>query len=212
MMVISALLTTAFFGPGFWSVSLMGISLRYVVVGMCLVMAVWQFGGYFQVIFWGGIGKNGSTVADTSVLFPLFPLLAVMMPICMIYTKSTSGVFDQNITLYALLLGAVAAKATNRLVIAHMSKSELDLWDWIYVSPLVMMLNQYADFYVSELLLLKIATVYAYANLIFFCWMVTQQFCAYLRIYCFTITSRPPARSTSASSLDSNGAPLVKQR
>lgn len=63
----------------------------------------------------------------------------------MIYSKSTSGIYDRNITLLCLCFGAVAAKATNRLVIAHMSRSELELWDWIYLSPLAMILNQYYD-------------------------------------------------------------------
>lgn len=63
----------------------------------------------------------------------------------MIYSKSVSGIYDNNITLLCLCFAAVAAKATNRIIIAHMSKSELELWDWIYVSPLAMILNQYYD-------------------------------------------------------------------
>lgn len=68
------------------------------------------------------------------MIFPLFPLLAVCLPFCMIYSKSESTVYDDNITLFSLCFAAVGAKATNRLVLAHMSRSELNIWDWIYVS------------------------------------------------------------------------------
>lgn len=82
-------------------------------------------------------------------------MLAVCVPFAMIYSKSTSGIYDRNITLLCLCFGAVAAKATNRLVIAHMSRSELELWDWIYISPLVMILNQYYDLIVFFIIFLK---------------------------------------------------------
>jgi hypothetical protein len=40
-----------------------------------------------------------------------------------------------------------------------MSKSPLDAWDSIYVSPILMMLNQYFDNMVPELTMLYICTV-----------------------------------------------------
>jgi ethanolaminephosphotransferase len=131
------------------------------------------------VIFFEGSGKNGSTVAvsllqsstpthpplilphfqGTSVIFPLFPILATSLPFIMLYCKSASGVYEQNITLLLLCYGAVAAKASNRLVIAYMSKSPLELWDWVYLSPFVMILNQYYDFHFNEYYLLVTSTV-----------------------------------------------------
>jgi hypothetical protein len=118
-----------------------------------------QLCGYMKSIFTEGGGKNGCTVADTSVIFPLFPLLAVCLPFCMIYSKPGTTVYDDNITLFSLCFAAVGAKATNRLVIAHMSRSELSIWDWIYLSPLLMFINQYYDFYFDEYKVLLIATV-----------------------------------------------------
>lgn len=76
----------------------------------------------------------------------------------MIYSKSHSTVYDDNITLFSLCFAAVGAKATNRLVIAHMSRSELGIWDWIYLSPLMMFLNQYYNFFFNEYAILIIAT------------------------------------------------------
>uniref|UniRef100_A0A0N5AXA6 diacylglycerol cholinephosphotransferase n=1 Tax=Syphacia muris TaxID=451379 RepID=A0A0N5AXA6_9BILA len=190
MVVIAVLTITALFGSKIWCIEIFGVYLKTLLVLFSLVMALWQIVGYLSVVFTGGAGKNGSTVADTSVLFPLCPLLAVVLPFCMVYHKSQSGIYDDNITLFVLCFGAVGAKATNRLIIAHMSRSGLCLWDWIYLAPIAMMLNQYYDFYVDELYLLIIVTVYAYANLLLFSTIICQQFCEYLNINCFTLGLR----------------------
>lgn len=72
----------------------------------------------------------------------------------MMYTKADSLFFDENIAIFVILFGAIASKvihfpffdpvfqATNRLIVAHMSRSELFLWDWIYLAPIGLMLNQ----------------------------------------------------------------------
>ncbi|CAD5212056.1 unnamed protein product [Bursaphelenchus xylophilus] len=189
--IIGVLLTTAAFGPQIWDTSVFGISLKLIMLAGGALGIVNQAGAYIKSILSEGSGKNGSTVADTSVIFPLFPLLAVILPFCMIYTKSTSGVYDANITLFALCFAAVGAKATNRLVIAHMSRSAIGIWDWIYVSPLLMIINQYYDFYFDELKILIIATIYAYLSLLVFCVHICHQFCNYLNIYCFFIRPGP---------------------
>jgi len=187
MTVIGVLLSTAIFGPGIWSWYFLGVSFKFVVVSGSLILCMWQIGGYLKVIFCEGSGKNGSTVADTSVLFPVCPLLAVVVPFCMIYSKSTTGVYDDNITLFCLLFGAVGSKASCRLIIAHMSRWELSIWDWIYIGPISLILNQYYDFYFDEKKLLILATIYAYASLFIFCTVICRQFCEYLHINCFSL-------------------------
>ncbi|CAI5455643.1 unnamed protein product [Caenorhabditis angaria] len=173
MSVISVLLFTALFGNYVWETSIgFGYSLKHAVIFTSVLVSIYQIGGYMIVIFSGGVGKNGSTIAGTSVLSPLFPLLMVILPFMMIYSKTNSSVFDDHITLFSLCFGAVGAKATNRLVIAHMSKSELRLWDWIYVGPLALMLNQYYDYAVNEYYLLWAATIYCYASLFVYCTVI----------------------------------------
>lgn len=191
MSVISVLLFTALFGNGVWETHIaFGYTLKYFVISSSFLVSVYQIWGYIHVIFSGGVGKNGSTIAGTSVIFPLFPLLMVVVPFIMIYNKTNSTVFDDHITLFSLCFGAVGAKATNRLVIAHMSKSELRLWDWIYVGPLALMLNQYYNYAIDEYLLLWIATIYCYASLFVYCTVVCRQFCDFLNIYIFVLGPR----------------------
>uniref|UniRef100_A0A0N5BV07 diacylglycerol cholinephosphotransferase n=1 Tax=Strongyloides papillosus TaxID=174720 RepID=A0A0N5BV07_STREA len=188
--VITILLMTAFFGPQIWTYHLFGLPLKFYCICFSLFMAIVQFLGYMKGVFTEGVGKNGSTVAGTSVLFPVCPILATCVPFWMIYFKSTTGVFEKNITLFVLCFGAVGAKATNRLVIAHMSKSELGIWDWIYLAPISMILNQYYDNYFSEYKVLLSVTIYAYISLLIFCVTVCNQFCNHLNIYCFKMGKR----------------------
>ncbi|VDO90620.1 unnamed protein product [Haemonchus placei] len=175
MSVIIVLIITSIFGNSFWDTTLVMFfftisvrtqcsqigswKLRHVVLCSSMIGSTYQILGYVNVIIHGGVGKNGSTIAGTSVIFPLFPLLMVVVPFCMIYSRAETAVYDEHITLFMLCFGAVGAKATNRLVIAHMSKSELRLWDWIYIGPLLLMLNQYYNTMLDELLLLRLVTV-----------------------------------------------------
>lgn len=190
MTVIGILIFTSIVGPGFWNIRILDWQMKMICMMTCLLFATWQFYGYLRIIFNEGVGKNGSTVAGTSVVYPLCPLLAVCIPFIMLYCKSNSGVYDRNITLLCLCFGAIGAKATNRLIIAHMSRSELEVWDWIYLSPLVMILNQYYDYMIDEYKLLLFATIYAYISLILFCTMICRQFCEFLHINCFKLGVR----------------------
>uniref|UniRef100_A0A1I8F1S9 CDP-alcohol phosphatidyltransferase n=2 Tax=Wuchereria bancrofti TaxID=6293 RepID=A0A1I8F1S9_WUCBA len=187
MTILVVLLMTSIFGTGFWTEKFLHISLKHVAIFISSLMCMSQIGDYLVDVVTEGVGKNGSTVADTSVLSPLIPLLMMITPFCMIYSKSVTAVYDDHITLFTLCLGAVSTKATMRLILAHMSRSELAMWDWIYLSPLMMMLNQYYDMPLDEFYLLLCATVYAYASLSLYCVMIIRQLCAHLRVYCFSL-------------------------
>ncbi|VDK88292.1 unnamed protein product [Litomosoides sigmodontis] len=114
MTILVVLLVTSIFGTGFWTKQFLHISLKYVAIFISSLMCISQISDYLVDVVTGGIGKNGSTVADTSVLSPLIPLLMMITPFCMIYSKSVTAVYDDHITLFALCLGAVSTKATLR--------------------------------------------------------------------------------------------------
>ncbi|GMT07200.1 hypothetical protein PENTCL1PPCAC_29374 [Pristionchus entomophagus] len=199
MMVISVLLTTALFGDVIWATEIaFGFTVRFVTVAGSLLTSLFQIYKYLNIIFSEGVGKNGSTVADTSVLFPLFPLLLVCIPFCMIYARADSQVYVDNITLFTIVFGAVSSKMAMRVVVAHMSKSELILWDWIYLAPITIMFNQYYNYPFDELNVLTFATVYAWASLLVFSVMICRQFCEFLNINCFVLGPRNPPTTTKA--------------
>ncbi|PAV59255.1 hypothetical protein WR25_09898 [Diploscapter pachys] len=108
MTVIGVLLTTALFGTSIWEWNiLLGFQFRHLVVMSAGLATLYQLSGHIDTILSQGAGKNGSTIAGTSVMFPLFPLLMVIVPFCMIYSNTETAVYDDNITLFCLCFGAV---------------------------------------------------------------------------------------------------------
>uniref|UniRef100_A0A0K0EV68 diacylglycerol cholinephosphotransferase n=1 Tax=Strongyloides venezuelensis TaxID=75913 RepID=A0A0K0EV68_STRVS len=185
--VMLILLISGIFGPEIWSMSIFGLKIKYFILFCSLSGCLIQFFNYMNSVFNEGNGKNGSTIAGTSIIFPLIPLLLVCIPFYFIFTGSTTTIYTDHITLLCFCFGAVGAKATNRLIIAHMSKSELKAFDLIYLAPISILLNQYYDNYINEFTILKYATIYAYTNLLVFCISICNQFCSYLNIYCFSL-------------------------
>lgn len=56
---------------------------------------------------------------------------------------SSEGIFESVFLLFTINCLPIYIQATNRLIVGHMSRSELVLWDWIYLAPIAMILNQW---------------------------------------------------------------------
>ncbi|XP_017495062.1 PREDICTED: cholinephosphotransferase 1-like [Rhagoletis zephyria] len=125
--------------------------MAFTVLNECFI-----FSCVLKSILGGGCGKNGSTVAGTSILSPIIPILLVFSFTLIIYSKSTT-VFVDHVALYLVAFGFVSAKITNKLVVAHMSKSEMTKMDTIFIGPLMLFFNQYFNFYFDEYLMLWLA-------------------------------------------------------
>ncbi|XP_039451896.1 cholinephosphotransferase 1 isoform X2 [Culex pipiens pallens] len=166
-----------------------------------LYFAVFVFGLLaFQnasVIFTGGVGKNGSTVAGTSVLSPIIPFLFVVVPAYVISQKSPDHIYENHPALYIMAFGMITAKVTNRLVVAHMTKSEMEYLDWGLIGPLCLFLNQYFNCFLSEYWVLWFAMLWCTFDLIRYCGQVCLEICAYLKIELFRIPYPPKPLMTS---------------
>ncbi|XP_055600701.1 cholinephosphotransferase 1 isoform X5 [Uranotaenia lowii] len=166
-----------------------------------LYFAVFVFGllayGNASVIFTGGVGKNGSTVAGTSVLSPIIPFLFVVVPAYVISQKSTEQIYENYPALYIMAFGMITAKVTNRLVVAHMTKSEMEYLDWGLIGPLCLFLNQYFNNFLSEYWVLWFAMLWCSIDMVRYCGQVCLEICAYLRIELFRIPYPPKPLMTS---------------
>ncbi|KAL1116096.1 hypothetical protein AAG570_005591 [Ranatra chinensis] len=142
----------------------------------------------FCQIFWtGGAGKNGSTVAGTSVLSPVIPLSLVVIPAFIICRKSTEHVYENHPVLYILSFGLVAAKVTNRLVVAHMTKNEMEYLDSSLIGPAMLFLNQYFNFFIPEHIVLWFCLVWVCFDMTRYSWQVCREICDHMRIRLFRI-------------------------
>ncbi|XP_058836579.1 cholinephosphotransferase 1 isoform X4 [Topomyia yanbarensis] len=204
--IIGIHLISAVFGPSIWMTKLPimgGIDIRIVP----LYFAVFVFGllAYenASVIFTGGVGKNGSTVAGTSVLSPIIPFLFVVVPAYVISQKSTDHIYENHPSLYIMAFGMITAKVTNRLVVAHMTKSEMEYLDWGLIGPLCLFLNQYFNSFLPEYYLLWFAMLWCSVDLVRYCGQVCLEICAYLKIELFRIPYPPRPLMTSQASSSS---------
>uniref|UniRef100_A0A671MBU6 Cholinephosphotransferase 1 n=1 Tax=Sinocyclocheilus anshuiensis TaxID=1608454 RepID=A0A671MBU6_9TELE len=183
-------LMTAFGGVSLWEtrVPVLGVNLQtFPIIGI-IGGFLYSTYNYFYVILNGGVGKNGSTVADTSVLSPGLHIGLVLSLAFIIFKKSSSQLFEHHPCLYILTFGMVIAKIANKLVVAHMTKSELHLQDTAFIGPGLLFLNQYFNSFIDEHIVLWIAMVLSLVDLLRYCTGLCLQIASHLRIRVFSIT------------------------
>ncbi|XP_070492641.1 choline/ethanolaminephosphotransferase 1-like [Chironomus tepperi] len=191
--VISVHIMTFIFGPKIWSIKIFGqIELWYLIIAMTVLTGSLVISDFLATIRRGGSGKNGSTVAGTSIIAPILPFLFVIVPSYIIAVKSKSGIYDSHPMLYLMTFGILFAKITNKLVIAHLSKSEMDYLDSGMWGPFILFLNQYFNEFIPEYHLVWIAFIWCTLDLVWYCSNVCLDMCEYMNIKLFTIPYNPP--------------------
>ncbi|XP_072280387.1 choline/ethanolaminephosphotransferase 1 [Pyxicephalus adspersus] len=176
-------------GPDLWQsmIPFLNIQVKLVPALFTVAGTIFSSVNYFGVIFTGGVGKNGSTIAGTSVLSPMLHIGAVIILATMIYKKSAVQLFEKHPCLYILAFGFVSAKVTNKLVVAHMTKSEMHLHDTAFIGPALLFLDQYFNSFIDEYIVLWIALVLSLFDLIRYSVSVCNQIASHLHIEVFRI-------------------------
>eukprot|EP00116_Pleurobrachia_bachei_P007988 sb/3468250/ len=121
LFLISVHIWTGLFGAGLWNYELIeGFPIKYMMLASSTICSFGSFitSGNAATILTGGSGKNGATIADTSVLSPGIPVLLLSGMFWKLMTESPSQVFENNAVLFVLTMGLAFTKITNSLVIA----------------------------------------------------------------------------------------------
>ncbi|XP_015597935.1 choline/ethanolaminephosphotransferase 1 isoform X13 [Cephus cinctus] len=172
-----------------------------VIVYMGYVHVFLEFCKVFES---GGVGKNGSTIAGTSVLSPIIPFSFVVVPAFIIYRKSTEYVYENHPALYILAFGMVAAKVTNRLVVAHMTKNEMQYLDSSLIGPAMLFLNQYFNFFIDEYYVLWLCFIWVTLDLLRYSAQICLEICDHMNIMLFRIPTGGGAQQRSGSGVGIN--------
>ncbi|KAJ8981160.1 hypothetical protein NQ317_013826 [Molorchus minor] len=187
----------------------MDMEVMLIPIAIACAVAVLLAQANISIIFTGGVGKNGSTVAGTSVLSPFIPFSMVLVPAFIIYQKSTQEIYQNHPALYILAFGLVGAKVTNRLVVAHMTKSEMDYMDWSLLGPAMLFLNQYFNTFINEYYVLWLCLIWVTIDLLRYCYQICQEICGYLHVELFRIPYPGGPQKVnyqiSSSSMEKNG-------
>ncbi|XP_076678097.1 choline/ethanolaminephosphotransferase 1 bbc isoform X4 [Andrena cerasifolii] len=181
-------------------------------------VAVLFYAGYIHVFLEfckvfesGGIGKNGSTIAGTSVLSPIIPFSFVVVPAFIIYRKSAEHVYENHPALYILAFGMVAAKVTNRLVVAHMTKNEMQYLDSSLIGPAMLFLNQYFNFFIKEYYVLWLCFIWVTLDLLRYSAQICLEICDHLKIKLFRIPLGDHRTSQVSNTAEKNVRMMVEQ-
>lgn len=191
-------LLSAIFGPAIWTQPLFGKIELWLVMGFTTIICTsWTLSYFVSVILAGGVGKNGSTVAGTSVLSPIIPISLVAVPAFIIAQKSVDNVFETYPALYIIAFGMVTSKISNKLVVAHMTRSELEYLDWGLMGPLFLFLNQYFNNFLPEYFVLWVAVIWCTFDLLRYSSQVCIEIAEHLNISIFRIPYPPKPVMTS---------------
>ncbi|RMC21762.1 hypothetical protein DUI87_02631 [Hirundo rustica rustica] len=95
----------------------------------------------------------------------------------MIYKKSAVQLFERHPCLYILTFSFVPAKITNKLVVAHITKSEMYLYDTEFIGPALLFLDQCFNSFIDKYIVLWIALILSLFNLLRYCVSVCSQNC-----------------------------------
>ncbi|CAH8467915.1 unnamed protein product [Schistosoma mattheei] len=180
---------SSIFGSSIWSIKdpLLGLELKVVQFLVFSVVMFFLAVQFADTISQGGCGKYGTTVANTSVLFPVCPLtLALGFPV-LVAINSPVNLYHQSPFIFLLTFGIVSAKVSQRLVIAHMTKSAIYLFDAVMFGAALLVINQYFSCPLPEVLVLWISLTFGAVNIILYDADVCIQLADFLNIYVFRI-------------------------
>lgn len=177
------------FGDKIWSMNIPMIDMEFRYVPMVVGM----IGTFFSImrnistISQGGKGKNGSSVANTSIVFPIFPMLLFLFLSFSIANTSKDDLYGSHICTYLIAFGLVWVKICIKLIVAHMTKGEIFLLDTALIGPTFLFLNQYFNYLIPEIYLLLFTLVIAAYDLIKYCSKTCYQICTHMDIFLFKI-------------------------
>jgi len=196
---------TYLMGQDIWEYKIMfGLNLKYIsfYIPICL-LSFRLIRDHTRTIIKGGVGPNGSTVAETSVLSPSTPLFILLTIVLLIYAKSGDGLMDRYPVLFTTTVGICFAKISNKLIIAHMSKSSLEVMDKSFLGLIALLLNQYFDNIVPMLFLLWLSFYWVSFDLLFYVISVYKEIAIHFKINILSI-SKNRKSSTSVKKYERN--------
>jgi len=180
---------TYLYGQEVWSVEIaFGVNPRHILFYAPLFLLFCRLiRDHMRRIIIGGVGPSGSTVAETSVLSPSTPLIFLLTLVIVIYGHRDSQLMSEYPILFTTMFGLCFSKISNKLILAHMSRSELEIWDRSWYSLVLLILNQYFNCVIPQLLLLWVSFIWIVADLIYYLTAVYIEIAEHFKIKILTI-------------------------
>ncbi|KAH9417603.1 hypothetical protein DERP_010417 [Dermatophagoides pteronyssinus] len=149
-------LVTAIYGQSIWNYriyvgTIVSIELRTLLSILTLITLFNSILYQTSIILLGRqtpLEKAGVKIERNRNFKPLKPVFAPLFLSVLIYYCYTNGYYHMNPTMFILFCGLIFAKMTMKLVIAHCTNHEIELFDLTLVAPILLALNHF--FFVSN--------------------------------------------------------------
>jgi len=183
---------TSITGPEFWSskVLMFDFTLQHVLVTCVFFGCIYSYFRFTKLLFKGGCGRNGSTIADTGVLSPGINIFLVIFFACCTAYRSEYGILEKDPVLFLVFIGINSAKVTNRIIVAHMCRSELPYLDRSQWGPFFIIFNQYMYTLINERWMFIVCCIYNLWDLIDYMIKTYNQIADSYGIYVFSLAPR----------------------
>ncbi|CAF1320244.1 unnamed protein product [Adineta ricciae] len=129
--------------PSFWSYTIPAINVELRTIAGLLILgsSSWSAANNIYITLSSGIFEK-RTPSGTNILVPFWPLcffvlLALAAAVC-----SKTHALNSHTSLFLVCYGFIFSKMTNRLIVAHMSKSPFSIWDSIFIGAIAFCINQ----------------------------------------------------------------------
>nr|NP_001135013.1 cholinephosphotransferase 1 [Salmo salar]ACI69878.1 Cholinephosphotransferase 1 [Salmo salar] len=155
--------------------SLFGVPLVYLFFIPVTVNLAYAIMVMFGRICNNGSGKNGSTIANSSVISPGISPLIVLFTTYYIYRYSPANLISNNFYILNIFYGFVFSKLCLKILVCIVTKSIYIPIDISLMFPMALVINIYVGCPLSEVLLLQAMMVIAAVNWIsYFFYVCTE--------------------------------------
>jgi hypothetical protein len=187
-MSMALLVIRGVWGMEVWNYELpvVGVQLKGVLIVMVLGISLLNMLQAFFIILTSGVGKNGTTVANTSVLSPLVTII-VLAPVPFIYTSLSASPLSHHCLLFVSAMCLPTIKTAILMILAAMTKSPYPLLDHILLGPWVALLNAFAGAPLSETLVLAAVVAWELLDIFSLCVGVCLQVANFLNVPIFSL-------------------------
>ena len=187
--IMAVLITSGTLGSEFWTRKLIhGLHWGQILIICTTPFELFSIYQTFKIVLGEyGKGRNGSTVAGTSVITPVIPVSLALGAMLLIKTGSVERIYENNPALFIIATGITVSKITDHLIVAHMTRSEIKFLDRVLLPCGFMLSNQIFRLGISESTLLWLSLIIVSLDLVAYSWSVATQICRHLNIKFFSV-------------------------
>ncbi|OAF68999.1 hypothetical protein A3Q56_03256 [Intoshia linei] len=187
-LVMFGFMIATVFGDDIFLMDIFGFKLNYIFCIMTIAIEIYVIKDDICMIFFkGGIGKNGSSIANTSVLSPLVPATILFVSMCMINWKSQFSLYSNQPVLFTLIFGTSFIKISTNLIICNISRFKVNFLDTSFLGPGFIIINQYFNSPIPESYVICITLTYVWLDLLYYDYALITEISQHLNIPVFTV-------------------------